>query len=309
MSIAIEASGLSKNYGGFAAVAGIGFSIMQGEICGLLGPNGAGKTTTILMLLGLTEATSGTVNVLGHDPLRDPLHVKRLVGYLPDSVGFYDQLTARENLRYTARLAGLRTAEADERIDGALARVRLSDVVNKRVGGFSHGMRQRLGLAEIIMKRPQVAILDEPTSGLDPQSSHEFLDLIRSLKHDGVAVLLSSHLLGQVQSVCDRVFLFNRGKIALQGTVPELARSVLGAGYSVMVEAEGADIVAALKSVPGVREVAAEGRMYRVSAESDVRAAVAKALIARGANLLRLSVSEPSLDDIYGRYFATVAAA
>jgi len=309
MSVAIEASGLSKSYGSFTAVAGIGFSIARGEICGLLGPNGAGKTTTILMLLGLTEATGGTVNVLGHDPLRDPLHVKRLVGYLPDSVGFYDQLTARENLRYTARLAGYRTAEADERIDAALARVRLSDVVNKRVGGFSHGMRQRLGLAEIIMKRPQVAILDEPTSGLDPQSSHEFLDLIRSLKHDGVAVLLSSHLLGQVQSVCDRVFLFNRGKIALQGTVPELARSVLGAGYSVMVEAEGSDIVATLKSVPGVREVAAEGRMYRVTAESDVRAAVAKALIAGGANLLRLSVSEPSLDDIYGRYFATAAAA
>ena len=309
MSAAIEARGLTKNYGSFTAVAGIDFSIARGEICGLLGPNGAGKTTTLLMLLGLTEPTGGTVSVLGRDPLRDPLGVKRLVGYLPDSVGFYDQLTARENLRYTARLAGFAAREADERIDTALARVRLSDVANKRVGGYSHGMRQRLGLAEVIMKRSEVAILDEPTSGLDPQSSHEFLDLIRSLKHDGVSVLLSSHLLNQVQSVCDRVFLFNRGKIALQGSVPELARGVLGAGYSVMVEAEGADIAAALKDVPGVRGVTAEGRMYRVSAESDVRGAVAKALVARGANLLRLSVSEPSLDDIYGRYFENLAAA
>jgi ABC-2 type transport system ATP-binding protein len=308
MSAAIEARGLTKTYGGFTAVAGIDFSIARGEICGLLGPNGAGKTTTILMLLGLTEPTGGTVSVLGRDPLRDPLGVKRLVGYLPDSVGFYDQLTARENLRYTAKLAGL-GREADARIDAALARVRLSDVTNKRVGGFSHGMRQRLGLAEVIMKRSEVAILDEPTSGLDPQSSHEFLDLIRSLKQDGVSVLLSSHLLNQVQSVCDRVFLFNRGKIAVQGSVPELAKSVLGAGYSVMVEAEGPDIAAALKDVPGVRGVAAEGRMYRVSAESDVRGAVAKALVARGANLLRLSVSEPSLDDIYGRYFENLAAA
>jgi ABC-2 type transport system ATP-binding protein len=309
MSVAIEARGLRKTYGGFTAVAGIDFTVARGEICGFLGPNGAGKTTTILMLLGLTEPSGGTVSVLGHDPLRDPLGVKRVVGYLPDSVGFYDQLTARENLRYTARLAGYDTAEADRRIDAGLARVRLADVADKRVGGFSHGMRQRLGLAEVIMKRAQVAILDEPTSGLDPQSTHEFLDLIRSLKHDGITVLLSSHLLNQVQSVCDRVFLFNRGRIAISGTVPELARSVLGGGYTVIVEAEGPDVADALKAVPGVRGVAAEGRVYRVTAEADVRGAVAKALVTRGANLLRLSVSEPSLDDIYGRYFASLAAA
>ena len=307
MTVAIEARGLAKSYGAHSAVAGVDFTVARGEICGLLGPNGAGKTTTILMLLGLTEPTGGNVSVMGRDPLRDPLGVKQVVGYLPDSVGFYDSLTARQNLRYTARLAGL--DGIDGRIDAALGRVRLGDVADKRVGGFSHGMRQRLGLAEVVMKRAEVAILDEPTSGLDPQSSHEFLDLIRSLKHDGVAVLLSSHLLNQVQSVCDRVWLFNRGKIALQGTVPELARKVLGAGYSVMVEAEGPDIEAILKGVPGVRGVAAEGRVYRVSAESDVRGDVAKALVARGANLLRLSVSEPSLDDIYARYFADLARA
>ena len=306
----VEARGLTKVYGDTRAVDGIDFDLYPGEIVGLLGPNGAGKTTTILMMLGLTELSEGTVSVMGHDPLHDPLEVKRHIGYLPDSVGFYDNLSARENLLYTAKLAGFARDEAHEHIAEALRRVRLDDVADNKVASYSRGMRQRLGLAEVMMKRSDVAILDEPTSGLDPQSTHELLDMIRGLKADGVAVLLSSHLLDRVQSVCDRVLLFNQGRIALQGTIPELSRQVLGGGYAIEIETTRTDVAAALKGVPGIRDVISEGdNRFRVIAESDLRSVIATRLVGQGAELLRLSVVEPRLDDIYERYFTSRAAA
>src|SRR6266704_4499290 len=211
----IEAKNLTKRYDGVAVVKGISFSVARGEIFGLLGPNGAGKTTTILMLLGLSDISDGQARVLDHDPVREPLAVKRRVGYLPDQVGFYENLTAADNMRYMARLIGLGPEEREERIGSSLAHVGLSDVADKRVRTFSRGMRQRLGVAEILMKDAQIAILDEPTSGLDPQATVELLEIIRDLKHQGVSVLLSSHLLERVQSVCDRVALFNDGNIVL----------------------------------------------------------------------------------------------
>jgi ABC-2 type transport system ATP-binding protein len=300
----IEARGLLKLYGEARAVDAIDLSIRRGEIFGLLGPNGAGKTTTILMMLGLTETSGGSVNVLGFNPVREPLQVKRRVGYLPDAVGFYDHLTARENLTYTARLLDIPRREIDARIMEALKSVELSDVVDKRVVTFSRGMRQRLGIAEIVMKKAEVAILDEPTSGLDPHATHELLAMIRGLKKAGVAVLLSSHLLDRVQSVCDRVALFNKGRIALMGTVVELANQVLGAGHPLLVEASGADIAATLKGVEGVQQVAPDGEgAWRVVADRDVRALVAQRIVAAGGSLTRLSRLEPSLEEVYTRYF------
>jgi ABC-2 type transport system ATP-binding protein len=301
----IEASGLTKRYGAATAVDGVSFTINRGEIFGLLGPNGAGKTTAILMMLGLTEVTDGTVRVMGYDPVREPLQVKRLVGYLPDTVGFYDHMTAADNLRYTAGLIGIPVAQRDARIASALVRVGLGDVRNKHVGNFSRGMRQRLGLAEIVMKEVSIAILDEPTSGLDPHATAELLDMIRSLKREGVAVLVSSHLLERVQSICDRVGLFHAGRIALLGTVPELARQVLGGGYTVEVEADGGQALAdRLAAVPGVRSVEqpAPGR-YRLLAEGDMRPQAAAAVVNAGGQLRHLSVEAPSLDAIYNRYF------
>src|SRR5690554_1861836 len=158
----IATRGLVKRYRDTTAVDNLNLTIAPGEIFGMLGPNGSGKTTTILMLLGLTDITAGSVSVVGLDPAREPLEVKRQVGYLPDTVGFYDHLSARENLRYTGRLCGIQRAALEERIDSALAEVSLGAVADRRVGTFSRGMRQRLGLAEILMKQPRVAILDEP---------------------------------------------------------------------------------------------------------------------------------------------------
>jgi ABC-2 type transport system ATP-binding protein len=301
----IEAKGLSKRYDGTYAVRDVSFSVSAGEIFGLLGPNGAGKTTTILMLLGLSDISSGTARVFGHDPMREPLAVKRLVGYLPDTVGFYDNISAADNLHYTARLMGFSLLDRKKRIAAALERVGLSDVANKKVGTFSRGMRQRLGLAEIVMKGARIAILDEPTNGLDPQASIDLLDLIRSLKAQGVTILLSSHLLDRVQSVCDRVALFNAGQIALMGTVDELGRDVLGGGYVVEVEADGGEGIARrLAALPGVRNVAepAAGR-WRVNCDRDLRGEAAAEVVAAGGRLHQLSLDRPSLETIYTRYF------
>jgi ABC-2 type transport system ATP-binding protein len=303
--IVIEANGLTKRYGTVTAVDGVTFDVSEGEIFGLLGPNGAGKTTTILMLLGLSDISKGQARVFGHDPMREPLAVKRRVGYLPDSVGFYDHLTAAENLHYTARLMGLRTKTRESKLAAALARVGLSEVADKKVGEFSRGMRQRLGLAEIVMKDARVAILDEPTNGLDPQASIELLELIRSFKAQGVSILLSSHLLDRVQSICDRVALFNEGRIALMGTVAELGREVLGGGYAVEVEADGGvDVARNLALLQGVRTVEqlARGR-WRLTCDRDLRAAVAAEVVAAGAGLTQLSLDHPSLETIYTRYF------
>jgi ABC-2 type transport system ATP-binding protein len=201
---------------------------------------------------------------------------------------------------------GFPAAERERRIMGALKRVKLADVANKRVRTFSRGMRQRLGLAEIVMKGAEIAILDEPTSGLDPQATVDFLGLIEQLKQEGVTVLLSSHLLDQVQRVCDRVALFQTGRIVLLGSVPQLAKEVLGAGFIVEVDAvapPGADLEARLLAVPGVTAVHRTGDRYRLNATRDVRPDAARAVVAADGALSRLSVDAPSLEAIYTRYF------
>jgi ABC-2 type transport system ATP-binding protein len=299
----IEAQGLVKRYNGVAVVKGISFSVAPGEIFGLLGPNGAGKTTTILMLLGLSDITEGKARVVGHDPVREPLAVKARVGYLPDQVGFYDNISAADNMRYMARLMGLPVEEREQRIKSTLEDVGLAEVADKRVATFSRGMRQRLGLAEILMKEAQIAILDEPTSGLDPLATIELLEMIRNLKSHGVSVLLSSHLLDRVQSVCDRVALFSGGQIVLMGTVPELRNKVLGGAFPVEVEAEGEGLRDRLAALPGVRSVEVVGPNHlRLLADKDVRAEAAAAVIEAGGRLHRLS-DLPSLEMIYSRYF------
>jgi ABC-2 type transport system ATP-binding protein len=302
--IVIEANGLTKKYGTATAVDHISFSVGRGEIFGLLGPNGAGKTTTILMMLGLTDISEGGIRVLGFDPAREPLSVKRRVGYLPDTVGFYDQLTAADNLRYTARLIGFKKMEREKKIAIALDRVGLADFADKRVSTFSRGMRQRLGLAEILMKGAQIAILDEPTSGLDPHATSELLTIIRGFKAEGVSVLLSSHLLERVQSVCDRVALFSAGRIALMGSVAELGREILGGGFVVDIEADGAGLAERLALIPGVSGVERTGiSKLRLHADRDVRPEAAAEVVASQGRLRYLGVQEPSLDAIYNRYF------
>ena len=205
--VALETHDLTKRYELRTAVNSLNLKINRGEIFGLLGPNGAGKTTTILMLLGLTEPTSGHAEVDGLDPRRDPLAVKSRVGYLPDDVGFYDDVSARDNLLYTARLNRMREPEATERVEYLIDQVGLSDVIDRRVRTFSRGMRQRLGLADALIKRPSILILDEPTVNIDPEGVRELLTFVgdlRTRRGDDRAVVVASVAPGRTGMRSDR---------------------------------------------------------------------------------------------------------
>ena len=227
--VIITTEELTKQYGSQTAVNRLTLTIYEGEVFGFLGPNGAGKTTTILMFLGLTEPTSGKVEVIGFDPTRNPFHVKEKVGYLPENVGFYDDMDARENLRFIARLNRIPDQISRSRIDETLHLVGLLDEAKKKVGMYSKGMRQRLGIAEVLIKEPRLVFLDEPTIGLDPDGTNRMLDLIRSLSRDRkMTVFLSSHLLDQVQQVCDRVGIMIKGYLVAVGPIEELAKKKLG---------------------------------------------------------------------------------
>jgi ABC-2 type transport system ATP-binding protein len=186
----------------------------------------------------------------------------------------------------------------------------LKDVIDRPVSSFSHGMKRRLGMADVLIKQPEIIILDEPTLGLDPQAAAEFLEMVRTLKHDGFTVLLSSHLLHQVQAICDRVGLFRKGQMVLEGTVPELAHRILGGAFRIRVEADGPDMEEAFRQVAGVVRVqdGAAGR-YVVEASRDLRSEVAAAVVAKGGRLLAIRMEEPSLDEIYSHYFQEVGDA
>ncbi len=205
----IRTEGLTKLYGEKKAVDNLNLEIRKGEIFGLLGPNGAGKTTTTLMLLGLTEPSEGQAWIDGKDCTRDPIAIKRMVGYLPDNVGFYADMTGRENLRFTGQLNGLPRDLAEARIDDLLEKVGMTEAADQKTGTYSRGMRQRLGIADVLMKDPGVVIMDEPTLGIDPEGMRELMDLIRGLAvEEGSTILISSHQLYQIQQICDRVGLF-----------------------------------------------------------------------------------------------------
>ncbi|MBU2499116.1 MAG: ABC transporter ATP-binding protein [Proteobacteria bacterium] len=227
----IETVGLTKSYQNQKAVDDVSLRIEEGEIFGFLGPNGAGKTTTLLMLLGLTQPSEGFALVCGLDPSRRAKDVKSLVGYLPESVGFYGDLDAVQSLEYIAELNGIEKKEAAEKIDDALQVVGLADSGRKKVGAYSRGMRQRLGIAEVLIKSPKVLFLDEPTLGLDPDGAIKIIDLVQSLNQERkITVLISSHNLYQVQKISHRVGIMITGRMVAQGSIKDLAREKLGVG-------------------------------------------------------------------------------
>jgi len=317
----IQLKNLSKTYGDFTAVDRLNLNIYPGEIYGLLGPNGAGKTTTILMMLGLTEPASGEALVCGLDATRNPMRVKRKVGYMPDDVGFYEDRSALDNLVYTARLNRIPESEARSRALLLLERVGLAEVAHKRTGTFSRGMRQRLGLADVLIKNPQVIILDEPTLGIDPEGVRELLALIRDLsRNEGITVLLSSHHLHQVQQICDRVGLFVQGRLIASGDIDTLSRQLDGApAYRIELDVLpwNESLETALRGVDGVTDVQltpgggladsnspnAELATVVVSGTEDTTAGLTKAVIDAGASLFGVRPLRYGLDDIYHRYF------
>lgn len=304
----IRLNDLTKVYENQTAVDHLSLTIERGEIFGLLGPNGAGKSTTILMMLGLTEPTSGTARVCGLNATVQPLDVKKRVGYLPDDVGFYEDLTGRENLMYTAALNGFSLQEGRERASHLLELVGLTEAADKKAGKYSRGMRQRLGLADVLVKRPELIILDEPTLGIDPEGVRDFLKLIKRLnEEESLTVLVSSHHLHQVQEICDRVGLFVEGKLLAQGDVPALADQLFGQeAIAVRIEASPLtdELIESIEQLPHVERIARSGdRQLDIYGAEDVTSDVSRLIVEAGASLHHLSKKNYGLDEIYHRYF------
>lgn len=303
----IQTSHLTKRYGSKVAVNDLNLSIRKGEVFGLLGPNGAGKTTTILMLLGLTEPTAGEAKIAGCDCTRNPLQVKSMVGYLPDNVGFYGDMTGRQNLRFTGRLNGMNGKELEDRIDELLERVGMTEAADKKAGTYSKGMRQRLGIADVLIKDPQVIIMDEPTLGIDPEGMRVLLNLIRDLSvQDGRTVLISSHQLHQIQQVCDRVGIFVEGSLIACGTLPELEKRIQEDGtYLLEVDVEPCDdqVLGMLATQPGILDIRKEGRRFMISSKKDIRPQLTRFLGEHDYTVMHLHQRGGDLDEIYRRYF------
>lgn len=312
----IEIQELTKTYGESRAVDHLSLTIQRGEIFGLLGPNGAGKSTTILMLLGLSEPDSGSVKVLGINSTRQPIQVKRRVGYLPDDVGFYEDRTGWDNLMLTARLNRVPEIEAEERAEKLLKEVGLSDAAHKKAGAYSRGMRQRLGLADVLMKGPEIIILDEPTLGIDPKGMNELLDLIQRLSREqGLTVLLSSHHLHQVQQICDRVGLFVSGRLLAEGDVASLSRKLFADDLipvTVELDACSPELLEHIRALEGVVQVETKAAdtgdrqsiILQAACREDRSAEIARAVVQAGTQLYRLEKKQYGLDEIYQRYFA-----
>lgn len=308
MTTIIELNDLTKVYDEHKAVDGLTLSIKKGEVFGLLGPNGAGKSTTILMMLGLIEPTSGTIRVNGIDPVTRPIDVKKHVGYLPDNLGFYPQMTGLENLLYIASLNGYTKAKGEKLAIELLQQVGLHDAAHKKTGTYSRGMKQRLGIAEVLMKEPEIIILDEPTLGLDPEGVRDLLQLIRQLNEErNITILLSSHQLHQVQQICDRVGIFVKGKLIAKGNLTHLVAKLFD-NEAFIVEARTSPLddhqLQTIEDIDGV------SRIEKVSDEAficystkDISAHIAEAVITSGAHLYMLTKKNFGLDEIYHRYF------
>ena len=316
----IELNGLTKKYGSFTAVDQLNLTIRKGEIFGLLGPNGAGKSTTILMMLGLTEPTAGSARVCGIDPMTRPIEVKRKVGYLPEDVGFYSNHNGYENLMFTAMLNGLPERDATDKVNQVLNLVGMTDAADKKTGKYSRGMLQRLGLADVLIKSPEVIILDEPTLGIDPKGVKEFLELIVTLSRaDGLTVIFSSHDLHHVQQVCDRVGLFVNGRLLAEGDIPSLSRKLFTKSPFVIEISLARNVTAnqdfsreknnidhlreILNPVEGITDIELENDIFQIACSHDATSEIAKAVVDANEKLIYLNKKEYGLDDIYYRYF------
>lgn len=312
----IQLVNLTKKYGDFTAVNDLSLTIEKGEIFGLLGPNGAGKSTTILMMIGLTEPSSGTVEVCGINSTNHPIEIKKKVGYLPEDVGFYDDMNGIENLIYTARLNNIPLNKAREKAEELLSRVGLANEMTKKTGKYSKGMRQRLGLADVLIKNPEVIILDEPTSGIDPKGVQEFLNLIVELRNEhGISVLFSSHNLHQVQQVCDRVGIFVEGKLLAAGNIESLASKLFTHGMYLIevsinkntlpkdVELSADWLHNLLMPIDGIEKITVHDDSFQIRCSQDLSTAIAQKIIEKGFGLSFLNRKEYGLDAIYNRYF------
>ena len=296
MAIALAAQRLTKSYGPVRAVDDVTFDVAEGEIFGFLGPNGAGKTTTIRMLLGLARPDEGRALVREKDPREQPVAARATVGYLPETLAFYPTLTGRQTLRFFADLRGV----PRERVDEMIAFAGLEADANRRVGEYSRGMTQRLGLAQAFLGDPDILVLDEPTSGLDPLAQRQVKDLLLARVRRGVTLLFSSHQLGEVQELAHRVGVLRQGRLVAQDTVENLRERVGLKGVLVLsVERPGMDLLRIVRALPGVERARLDGSRLSVVCASGQRFEVAKAVHETGAGVIGMQTREPTLEDVF----------
>ncbi|NJC96795.1 MAG: MFS transporter [Anaerolineales bacterium] len=296
----IQVNGLTKDYGERRALHSISFDAKQGEIVGFLGPNGAGKTTTMRILTGYMPPTEGEAIVAGYNVVEESMEVRKRVGYLPETVPLYEDMTALEYLKFMADLRQL--PKSEDLSYETLEMVNLHDRADSFIGTFSKGMRQRVGLAQALLHRPEVLILDEPTIGLDPNQVVEVRNVIREIGKNRT-VLFSTHILSEAQQISDRVLIINKGQIVAEDTPENLQSRVLGAErilLRVRGDADGLD--AAVKKVKGARKVETKSDdavEFEFSAGQDVRPQVAKAVIQAGYELIEMRPIGMSLEEIF----------
>ena len=294
---AIRIEGLTKRFGDVAAVRDLSLEVDDGEVFGFLGPNGAGKSTTIDVLLDFVRPTDGDVRVLGHDPRREPRAVRGRVGILPEGYDLYDRLSARRHLAFAAELEG-----SDDDPDALLARVGLADDADRAVGGFSKGMRQRLALAMALVGEPDLLILDEPSSGLDPNAASEMRDIVRAEAERGAAVFFSSHVMDQVEAVCDRVAILNGGELVAVDTVDGL-RSASGSASTLVVSVDEVPDGLDLTAVEGVTDATVgDGEVRVACADPGVKADVISRVEGAGATVTDIDVERTDLGDLFADY-------
>jgi ABC-2 type transport system ATP-binding protein len=299
----ITTKGLGKIYDGFKAVDDLNLSIKRGEVFGLLGPNGAGKTTIILMLLGLTEPSSGNCRVFGFDPVKKPLDVKKICGYLPERFGFYENLTAGSNMRYLANLNNISGTKAESLIDEALNDVGLFQQKQTKVNQFSRGMKQRLGIAQAFFKKPELLILDEPTQGIDPRGIDEILHFFRKLnREEGITILLSSHNMQQVKEICSTIGIMSKGKMTRTGSTKILESE--GKNWIIDVEANNLTekTIQKVRAVNFVNEVSRNEFGLEIKSAKDIRSTIVETLVSSGASLTKIGLREHSLLEVYRKY-------
>lgn len=293
----IQVENLTKHYGQHIALDSISFDAQPDEIVGLLGPNGAGKTTTMRILTGFMPPTSGSVTISGYDVLEDSLAVRKRVGYMPEQVPIYPEMTVRGYITYWAKLRGLRRPKA--RVDAVLKQFDLSDRAHDLTRSLSKGLRQRLGLAQATVHDPEVIILDEPTIGIDPRQVIEVRDFVRSLR-DKHTVLFSSHILSEVEQVCDRVVILNQGKVIASGTTALLSQQITP-GTHLFVRGDAPDTATVLDRIAGVEDVHPQDNGYILTsnADTDIRPLVMQALAENNITLLEMRPVEVTLEDIF----------
>ncbi|WP_424357997.1 ATP-binding cassette domain-containing protein [Methanocella sp. MCL-LM] len=299
----IEVQSLTKLYDQKPVVNNLSFNVGKGEIFGFLGPNGAGKSTTMKMLLGLVQPTSGTGKVAGFDIIHQVLDVRKSCGVLPDPYGFYDNQTAWQNLEFYCELYDIHGKELEEKVDKTLDKVGLHDAKHKKVGKFSKGMKQRLGVAQVIVHDPQVMMFDEPTAGIDPQGAEDFRNLMLEMKAKGKTIFLTSHVMPEVEAICDRIGIIVNGEMKICGNVDQLVDQFSRRqGYQLKLRVKELDepvIRNSLTGISGISTVARNNGFYVINASQDVSEDVSRAICRTGGLVTELDVYRPTLNEIF----------